>query len=62
MLSSPVTDSVRVKIENDEKKCFVGMIQEYTAKTATTLKANATVAYFVHATLLKTTNEFRRLF
>lgn len=38
------------------------MIQVYFGKTATTLKANATVAYPVHIVLLNFTKEYRRFF
>ena len=43
----------------DLPKSFVGMFQLYTDKTATTLKANATVAHPVHVVLLNVTREFR---
>lgn len=44
---------------NDESS-FVGMLQLYSDKTATTLKASATVAYPVHLVLLNFTAEYRR--
>lgn len=58
MIGFPSTDSVWVNRESDEKSCFVGMVQVYTDKFATTLKANATVVYPVRVTLLSYTSEF----
>lgn len=46
--------------EGEEKLSFVGMLQVYTDKTATSLKANAVVAYPVHVVLLNFTQTFRR--
>lgn len=60
MKSSPSTNSVWVENENDEKPCFLGMVQVYTDTTASTLEANAMVAYAVHVKLQNFTYEFRR--
>lgn len=59
-MSSLSVDSVLVESESDKKPRFAGMVQVYTDKTATTVKAFATVTYPVRVTLLNFTNELRR--
>lgn len=58
VISSPCTDCEWVECEPDNKPSFVGIVYVCTDKTATILKANATVAYSVHVILLNYTKEF----
>lgn len=57
-MSTISIDSVWVKSEKNEKICFLGLVQVYTDKAGTTLKAYTTVSCSVHGTLLSFRKEF----